>query len=492
MINEMKHMKKATIYTSLTIFMLLFTISCGKNFLNEPPRTVTIDDLVNNPQDGAQRMVAAVYNKLYDWDVHTFSWIGISSITSDDADKGSIAGDAGTDKQLLDAWTFDANSFSFNESWTGNFDGIGRVAYGLKYISEMDLPQADKDRYIGELKFLRAYFYWNLVRMFGGVPKIDHVLESQQDIVTSSVRASTEEIYSFIESDCLDAIAKLPANIPAAENGRVSKYAAYALLSKAYLYQKRWADAKAMADIIINSNKFALLADYAQIWREAGEFSVESIWEVNAIGAPPNPKGIQQYTSVQDIRPRGWGFNTPSLDLANAYEPNDKRKAATIINRGQTLWDGEVVPSDAPNERYNYKSFVSRTQETWSGDQDQTNKNLRVFRFGETLLIKAEAEMELNNLNEAKTALNLIRKRAGLGNTTAVTQSEIRDAIYKERRVEMAFEHDRTFDLRRTGRAGTVLRALGINYVDSRHNLFPIPQVQIDRSNGVLLQNPNY
>ena len=485
-------MKKAFIYTSLTIFMLLVTISCGKNFLEEPPRTVTIDDLLNNPQDGAPRLTAAVYNKLYDWDVHTFSWIGISSITSDDADKGSIAGDAGTDKHLLDSWNFDANSYSFNESWAGNFDGIGRVAYGLKYLPDMNLPQAEKDRFIGELKLLRAYFYWNLIRMFGGVPKIDHVLESQQDITSASVRASAAEIYAFIESDCLDAIAKLPASITSAEQGRVSKYAAYALLSKAYLYQKRWADAKAMCNIIINSNRFALLNDYAKIWREAGEFSSESIWEVNAIGNGPTPKGVQQYSSVQDIRPRGWGFNTPSADLVNAYEPNDQRKAATIMFRGQTLWDGEVVPADAPNERYNYKSFVSRTQETWGGDQDQTNKNLRIFRYGEILLIKAEVENELNNLDDAKTALNQIRKRAGLLNTTAITQAELRDAIYKERRVEMAFEHDRTFDLRRTGRAGAVLRALGINYINGKHDLFPIPQIQIDRSNGILVQNPGY
>ena len=210
----------------------MIVFSCGKNFLNEPPRTVTIDDLLNNPQDGAQRLTAAVYNKLYDWDVHTFSWIGISSITSDDADKGSIDGDAGTDKHLLDSWTFDANSFSFNESWQGNFDGIGRIAYGLKYIADMDLPQAEKDRYIGEMKMLRAYFYWNLVRMFGGVPKIDRVLATKEDIATGSVRASAAEIYAFIEADCQEAIAKLPATIPSEELGRVSKYTAYALLAK--------------------------------------------------------------------------------------------------------------------------------------------------------------------------------------------------------------------------------------------------------------------
>ena len=492
MTNEMKHMKKAFVYISLTIFMLLFTISCGKNFLEEPPRTVTIDDLLNNPQDGAPRLVGAVYNKLYDWDVNTFSWIGISSITSDDADKGSEPGDAGTDKDLLDNWTFNPSSFSFNEEWTGLFDGIGRAAYALQYIKEMTLPQADKDQYLAEVKFLRAYFYFSLVRMFGGVPKIDHVLTSQEDIGEASVRASEQEIYAFIEADCNEAIAKLPSVISSGEKGRASKWAASALLAKVYLYQKKWAAAKTVCDQIIGSGNFSLLNDYSQVWREAGEFSVESIWEVNAIAIGPTPKGVQQYSTVQDIRPRGWGFNTPTQNLVDAYEPNDKRKNATIMFRGQTLWDGEIYSTSAPNERYNYKAYASRTQETYSGDQDQSNKNLRIFRYGEILLIKAEVENELNNIGDAKTALNLIRNRAGLGNTIATTQTDLREAIYRERRVEMAFEHDRTFDLRRTGRAGSVLRALGKNYVDGKHNLFPIPQIQINRSSGKLIQNPGY
>ena len=106
--------------------------------------------------------------------------------------------------------------------------------------------------------------------------------------------------------------------------------------------------------------------------------------------------------------------------------------------------------------------------------------------------IKAEVENELNNPDAARDALNQLRNRAGLANTTAVTKDEIREAIYKERRVEMAFEHDRTFDLRRTGRAGVVLRALGKNYIDGKHELFPIPQIQIDRSNGIMVQNPGY
>ena len=140
---------------------LLFIVpfSCSKKFLEEPSRTVTIADLLNQPSTGAERLIAAVYSKLYDWNVHTFSWIGVSSITSDDADKGSFTGDAGTDKDLLDNWSFLTSSISFDEVWIGNFEGIGRACYALKFIPEMDLPLAEKNRYTGEAKLLRAYFY---------------------------------------------------------------------------------------------------------------------------------------------------------------------------------------------------------------------------------------------------------------------------------------------------------------------------------------------
>ena len=466
-------------------------LSCGKKFLEEPPRTVTIQDLLLS-SDGAQRMIAAVYNKLYAWEEHTFSWTGITSISSDDADKGSDPGDTGADKNDLDGWTFNASGISFLEVWNSNFEGVGRATYALKYLPSMSIP--DKDRYIGEAKMLRAYFYFNLVRTYGGVPKIDHVLESQSDIDAASVRASVTDIYAYIESDLNDAITKLPLTIPAAENGRLTKGAAEALLAKVSLYEKKWAQAKSNADLVISSGQYSLLANYALIWREVGEFSSESIWEVNAIGTTPN-KGVEGYFVTQAPRgPNGlgWGFNTPTQDLVNAYEPNDVRKAATIMNAGQTLWDGFQVNPLASNPRYNYKSYVSKTMESFNGDDWNSNKNVRLLRLGDIILIKAEAENELGNVVPAQAALNQIRTRAGLPNTTAAIQVDLRNAIWKERRVEMAFEHDRMFDLRRTGRAGTVLRAHGKPYIDGKHDLFPIPQVQIDRSNGKLLQNPGY
>ena len=174
----------------LSCLLMVTIVSCSKSFLEEPPRTITIQDLLNST-DGPERLIAAVYNKLYDWQQHSFSWIGISSITSDDADKGSDPGDTGADKTDLDNWTFNPSGISFSEVWISNFEGIGRATYALKFLPEVSSP--NKERYIGEAQFLRAYFYFNLVRTFGGVPKIDKVLETQTDIATASVRVSEAE-----------------------------------------------------------------------------------------------------------------------------------------------------------------------------------------------------------------------------------------------------------------------------------------------------------
>ncbi len=488
-------MKKNSKYISIILLCLgivsgtLFS-ACKKGFLDEKVRNQTPNDFFSNPEAPFQ-LVTAVYNQLYEWQQHSFSWIGVTSIASDDAEKGSDPGDTGTDKDQLDKFTFGPSSLSFNELWVSNFTGIAKANQALYYLPQ--LANVDPS-YALEVKFLRAYYYFNLVRMFGGVPKVEKSIVTQEDIAKANSRASKEEIYAFIEQDLNEAMNGLPALRSPDEYGRATKGAAQALLAKVYLYQKKWAMAKMMADNIINSGQYTLLSDYSKIWKESGEFSSESIWEVNCKGSDPN-KGITGYFVVQAPRGAGglgWGFNTPSLDLYNTYEVGDVRRDATIMKKGQTLWDGYTVNTTAPNERYNYKSYISKTLETFNGNDDQTTKNLRISRLGEIYLIKAEAELEIGDTANAKAALNVIRNRAGLANTTAITIEEIRDAIYHERRVEMAFEHDRMFDLMRTGRAGATLRKLGIPFVDGKHELFPIPQRQIDMSAGKLTQNPGY
>ena len=476
------------------VALLMMVTACRKKFLEEPVRNQTPSDFFSNP-DAPSQLVTAVYNQLYEWQQHSFSWIGISSIADDDAEKGSDPGDTGTDKDQLDKFTFTSSSLSFNDVWESNFKGIARANQALYYLPQCNnISEGQKARYIAEVKFLRAYYYWNLVRCFGGVPKVTKNIETQEDIANANVRASAEEIYTFIRQDLTDALSVLPASYGADDLGRPTRGAAMGLLAKVALYQKDWAFAKNLSNQLITSGTYSLVNDYSSIWKESGEFNSESLWEINGKGTDPN-KGLVGYFVVQAPRGAGglgWGFNTPSQKLVDAYEPGDVRKDATIIFSGQTLWDGFVTNAAAPNPRYNYKCYISKTMETFNGNDNETNKNLRVIRLGEIYLIHAEAAVELGDTAEARVSLNTIRNRAGLANTTAITASELKDAIYRERRVEMAMEHDRMFDLRRTGRAGTVLRAAGIPFVDGKHELYPIPQRQIDLSGGKLTQNPNY
>lgn len=182
----------------------------------------------------------------------------------------------------------------------------------------------------------------------------------------------------------------------------------------------------------------------------------------------------------------GWGFNTPSEDLASSYEEGDTRRDATIIFRGETLWDGFLVAETVSNPMYNQKAYVSKTMESFNGGDWESNKNVRILRYAEVLLMNAEAALKIGG--DALTPLNLVRNRAGLEGLNTVTQQD----VWKERRWELAFEHDRFFDLVRQGRAGQVLRAHGKNFVDGKNELFPIPQAQIDLSKGKLTQNPGY
>jgi hypothetical protein len=482
--------------------------SCSPDFLNVPPQgQQTPEDFFSNNPDAAASVVNAVYNKMLDWNMHSFSWNGISSITSDDADKGSDPGDTGADKDQLDAFTFTSTSLSFNDVWEGNYQGIARANRALDVLPKLTVADALKARLTGEAQFLRAFFYFKLVRIFGGVPLVDKVpdVNNPADLEAARVRASREQIYQFIETDLNAAIRNMPERsaYPASELGRVTKGSAKTMLAKVAMYQRKWADVMRLTDEVIASGEYALAPDYATIWREEGKNSRESIFEVQARGTVPN-RGIQGYVVSQSVRGQwGWGFNTPTDDLDKSYERGDPRRQATIIFGGEILWDGEKVNMNPPNPRYSEKAYLSRTKETFNGNDWESNKSMRVLRYAEVLLMNAEAANELGMTAKAVQSLNLVRARARAsgGNTdmtvlppvaATLSQAELRAAIWRERRAELAFEHDRMFDLIRQGRAAQVMQAHGKNFVAGKHELFPIPQRQIELSGGKLVQNPGY
>lgn len=470
-----------------------FFTGCSNDYLDvDQTESISTSDLeLFNNDAGAATFVTAIYSKFLDWNMTSFSWIGLSSIASDDADKGSSPGDTGSDKDVMDALTYNASSPSTSEIFAANYEGINRCNQALSIIPQLDKADpALRARLLGEAKFLRAFMYFTLVKTYGGVPIIDHLPNpsSDEDRVMQLTRKSSEEVYAYIESDLNDAIAVLPnkSAYSAAEKGRASKGAAYALLAKVNLYQKNWQKVVDNCNLVTG---YSIVPDYASMFRLAGENDAESIFEIQGTGSTP-AKGISGYSNTQGARGAGgwgWGFNTPSQSLVNAYEAGDVRKNATIIFRGTTLYDGRVVPTTVENERYNYKAYSSAYTDAW-----ETDVNIKYLRYAEVVLMKAEALNELGQTSEAIPLLNQVRNRAGLGNTPAVSKADVRTAIWKERRVEMAFEHDRFFDLVRTGQAVAAFAVDGKTFVAGKHELFPLPQAFITQAKGLSIQNPGY
>lgn len=492
-------MKK--IYITLFAVSALFFTGCANDFLDvNPTETISVNDkeLFNN-DDGATSFVTSIYSKFLDWNMSSFGWIGLASITSDDADKGSSPGDTGTDKDVLDALTYNASNPSVESNFIANYDGINRCNQALNILPQLDKADADlRTRLMGEAKFLRAYMYFTLVKCYGGVPIIDHLSSiplSTEDKAMQLTRRTAAEVYAFIEKDLTDAIAVLPnkTEYAASEKARASKGAAYALLAKVSLYQKNWQKVVDNCNLVTG---YGISPSYAKMFRLEGENDGESIFEINGNAAVPT-RGIQGYSNTQGARGAGgwgWGFNVPSQSLLNAYEAGDLRKEATIIFRNSTLYDGRIIPATVENPMYNFKAYSSAFTDAW-----ETDANIKCLRYGEVILMKAEALNELNRTSEAIPLLNQIRLRAGLGDTPAVSQDDVRKAIWKERRVELAFEFDRFFDLVRTGQAKEAFAAdkseffpNGRTFTEDRNELFPIPASFLLQAEGMSKQNPGY
>lgn len=474
----MNTLKKISIF----LFATLMFVSCDDNFLNVDSRE-NIEQVDSGENYTPNEYVIGVYGSFTDWE-YAFSWLGVTEIISDNADKGSSPSDTGADKHLLDNLEFSSTTPSIQAMWTKWYKTIGRATYAIEYTESFEMSDAAlKNRLIGEARFLRALCYFFLIRYHGDIP-LQH-----QDLTQ---RAPENEVYEFIISDLESAIENLPlkSEYPPEDLGRVTRGAAQALLAKVYLQRENWTEALNYANQVINSGEYGLEPNYEDIWREYSENGIESIFEIQARGESTS-HGIQQYSQTQGARGTGgwgWGFNTPTEDLVNAYdsEGDEIRKDATIIFAGETLWDGREVSSSVENPRYNEKAYSSAN--LGAGD---TDKNMRLLRYAEILLIKAEAANELNDPDTAQDALNEVRERVELDPVTTADQAELRQAIWKERRLELAFEHDRWFDLLRTGQAGEVMQAHGKNFDESKHYLFPIPEEQLRQTPG-MTQNPGY
>jgi hypothetical protein len=505
-------MKMRKIYIASLALALLTAVSCKDTFLDVPVQGgVTI----NSDPNLAQSLVIGVYASLLQgdsWgqgDVHGFAFISVTSIMSDDADKGSTANDQLVPVGDIDDFNLTSTNKFAETLWGGHYNSIGTANQALKALDASTvLPGDVKNEYVAEVRFIRGYLYFNLVRMFGKVPLVLNVAVDAEDAATNPVfttRAAVSDVYNAIIADLQFAADNLPLKSVAAQ-GHVNKGAAQAMLAKVYMYQQNWQKVYDLTNEVISSNQYSLLPDYSTLWRQSEDFSAESIFEIGTGKFNNSNLRIDNYTVCQGPRTGGsggwddlgWGFNDPSSNLVAEYEPGDARKSATIIfinnsgdHKGTTLWDGFRIPSSdsVQNLRYNYKAYTSKLKEQFAiaSDKDRP-KNVRILRYAEVLLMNAEAAVHLG-VGDPDGKINLLRDRADLAPKSGVTI----DDIWKERRVELAMEHDRFWDLVRQGRAAEVMQASGkTTFVKGKHELLPVPNSQILLSGGSLDQNPGY
>lgn len=480
---------------------LLVAVGC-QDFLEQKPQGQLLQTSFPVTAEDALAATNAAYASLRNW-YFNFGGYPIMDIMSDDSRKGSSPADQFSTVGAYDNFTINTQQDGLDRWWSALYQGVKASNIVLTYVPNIAMDASLKTRYLAEARFLRALYYFDLVRAWGDVPKVTSP-EPPLDLG----RAPIQEIYDeIIIPDFLFAADNLPENSAYTGNdvGRASKGAAKAFLAKVYLFLPTpdYVNAEKYAEEVITSAQYSLEPNFADATGVNGNLGTESIFEV---GARPNDgfeNGGAQYANTQGIRGspnRGWGFNRPSPDLITSFETNDPRKDATIIFLGEVL-DGVATIGDftCPDTTKVNNVIVEvecYNQKVWTPGNNvpsQWGHHRRLIRYADVLLMAAEALNENGKTAQAHTRINEVRTRARTGappgtlpDITEPNKALLRDIIINERRHELAMEGHRFWDLLRTGKASAVLGPLG--YTD-KYKLLPIPQTQIDLSKGRLTQN---
>ena len=485
-------------------------ISCNKWVDYNPKDDFKITDLEYFKSEADYRSTAVGAYAPLQW---LNQIVPVGDIISDNSVTGGESASDVLSLQQINNFTHTSVNGTTADLWQSCYEGINRANYMQQYKDKNPSGQTitfvGKDALYGEVYFVRAYYYFTLVKMFGGVPLfVDRrlTLADQGNIK----RATAADVYKQIETDLTSAIAVLPS--VQTEKGRATKYAAQALLGKVLLYQNKFAPAAAMLDNVINSNAYSLVADFNSIFLPSGENGPESVFEIQYSNGSATydwghvTRGQGNY-SVQQCGIRGlngsaampynpgWTTNLPTQNLAAAYAAGDKRKAVTVldIEAYKTANPAfNITYQVAPYQNtglYNQK-YLPRKGETSGQIELNYSNNFRTIRYADVLLMAAEAYNKSGNDLKAQTYLNLVRRRAfgDLLHDVTATGTALYDAILAERRLELAMEGERFFDLVRTGKAAAILGPLG--FVAGKHELFPIPQGEVELAG--LPQNPGY
>lgn len=545
---------KLVLRVLLFLLVVIGLVTCEKleeNLLQGPIELSTQEQrfLTENDCDGAVRLC---YNALaFDdwWQVHFWrlcndaatddAWVGDTvknydinppRISNNPLDSNKARNDtiaAPPFKRRLEImqaghYTLDARGERLRDFYQSNFKGIFLCNSAIAGLSTSKIAENVKNRLTAEAKFLRGFYYFELVKNFGGVPVITSVVTTEY--LDTMTRASVAKVYRQIKQDMTEAAAVLPTlteqNVK--DRGRATQGAALAFLAKAELYDGNWVAALAAAKKVIEAGDYALEPNFGELWNPSNVNSREfiftigtGVWPFNAFG---NPVPLMCGTRAE----KGWGYLCPTSNLERHYlaDQDSVRLKWTIIKHQQP------VPGDT-TKRFNARPDVSKSarfsrklytpsQQRLGGSGTKLPHNLIFMRYADLLLIAAEAAYHTNNTGIAVEYLGQVRQRAKLSVNTGLSGTDLLNAIYKERRSELAFEGHRLFDLRRTKQLNQIFGTLGsfvtynlgstdfyetsnkrekqdkgVKYTANKHELWPIPQDELNRRSG-LRQNPGY
>lgn len=528
-------MKKISAIPALLAAVML--AGCQKSFLERTPVDQKVEqNFYKTPQDAFEALVAA-YSVL-DWSGYG-NIVLSSELTSDDCFGGGGTSDNGVTQWDRFQHFTDHNS----DAWTKYYTGIYRTNIFLQKIGNVDFGSdaALKDRYIGEAEFLRAYFYFDLVRMFGHVPLITKPIEGDNYHIP---QASPDSVYALIAGDLKDAVNRLSASavpydqIPADEYGRATKWAAEALLGRVFLYYTGYyskddlagfsrQDAAAAVNDVIDNSGYGLVDNFASLWRAAaaadgiafaGQNNKEGVFVIQytdqGLGDwnQQNGNRFQVMVGIRNqslgVYYKGWGFGPVNPALWNAYSAGDTRKSATIISIAGEGFSGTFAQGDqAQYTGYYWKKYTpvggpSRPDANGGDFQIDNYDNYVAIRFSDVLLMGAELNLDAD-LAKAQDDYNRVRDRAfgdQAHRKTLTNDAAGLQLIMQERRLELALEGQRYWDLLRQGM--TVAKAaidntaggsgFQVDFPVATQGLFEIPQTQISLSDGTLKQNAGY
>jgi hypothetical protein len=518
------------------------TPSC-KDFLDKQPLgTTTQDNLFKDPTNAVQA-INAVYD-VTGWDqgpkwgdpngqyvAQTFEW-AFGDLMTDDSEKGGSSPSDFLPLIQLKSWNIPPSNGLVTTLWVHSFTGIARANTVINNIDAGTIDGALKNRLKGEALFLRAYFYFNLVKGFGGVPLFEKSVTPTE--AANVTRATIAQTYAFIEKDLKAAAALLPEKnaYAAADLGRATKGAANGYLARVIMYQigtvngnnHTWQEVYDVTSTVISSNQYSLLANYAAIHQDIGENSSESLFEIQ-FGSDNNTYGPISLGTTNNIfqnnrKTWGYGFNNPTQSLVDEFEANDPRKEVTIIKNNDIVLGilNSVDITQNATGYFNRKAAILAPNAPEAGPQ-----NIRKLRYADILLMKAEAAAQLSRPTEAVALVNQVRQRARAatrppGTTLAtltyaptnapagtlpdlvgLSGTALLNAIWHERRVEFGEESLRLWDLIRTGRYMSTLpvdvRARAMSHVATETSVNPMPLLPIslnDAQTWKLPQNPGY